>query len=321
MLYIHCDIDRMCGECMKEQRKTGNARPDEKAGGHDGGEVTHSSDGSEKMSVQESTLFGKQFSEKEQKSLFLYLVVGIVLMELAVTVGAILFSITNAQKSSTGIPEFHFPWIGYLVSVVLVPVLVMLLVNLVSLGFSRPSSGASGGGTEEAIPQRMRTFYALIRGAPTVILFAGFVLMGAAIYYFDGVIAFLLKLGDAFEVVAIWVVGGFTAAWIISYVVRMWLQYKSRQMEAEYAFRQEVLRRTGMVILDTKHAPTTEFRMLPAPDMAALPPVPDLEPHEDSEDGSPLSEPADDNSFATDSDGEASEPEKAVKSGGQTPEH
>ena len=34
-------------------------------------------------------------------------------------------------------------------------------------------------------------------------------------------------------------------------------------MEAEYAFRQEVLERTGMVILETKHAPTTELRMLP----------------------------------------------------------
>ena len=64
--------------------------------------------------------------------------------------------------------------------------------------------------------------------------------------------------------VAIWVVGGFAAAWIISYVVRAWMHYKTKQMEAEYAFRHEVLERTGMVILDTKHAPTTELRMLPS---------------------------------------------------------
>ena len=38
------------------------------------------------------TLFGKHFREKEQKTLFLYLVIGIVLMELAVTVGAPLTS-------------------------------------------------------------------------------------------------------------------------------------------------------------------------------------------------------------------------------------
>ncbi|MFQ8738345.1 MAG: hypothetical protein ACLSAH_21995 [Bilophila wadsworthia] len=69
------------------------------------------------------TLFGKQFTEKEQKTLFLYLVIGIVLMELAVTVGAIIISITNAQPSSSGVPHFHSrgsaiwsPWLWSLCS-------------------------------------------------------------------------------------------------------------------------------------------------------------------------------------------------------------
>ena len=96
-----------------------------------------------------------------------------------------------------------------------------------------------------------------------MILFAGFVLMCAAIYYLDGVMSLLLKLGENFHLVAIWVVGGFAVAWMVSYVVRAWMHYKTKQMEAEYAFRHEVLERTGMVILDTKHAPTTELRMLP----------------------------------------------------------
>lgn len=161
------------------------------------------------------TLFGKQFTEKEQKTLFLYLVIGIVLMELAVTVGAIIISITNAQPSSSGVPHFQFPWIGYLVAVVMVPVLAMLLVNLVSLGFSR---GARGGEDVnlEGVPQRMQTFYALVRGAPTVILFAGFVLMCAAIYYLDGVMSLLLKLGENFHLVAIWAASpwpGWSAMW------------------------------------------------------------------------------------------------------------
>ena len=205
------------------------------------------------------TLFGKQFTEKEQKTLFLYLVIGIVLMELAVTVGAIIISITNAQPSSSGVPHFQFPWIGYLVAVVMVPVLAMLLVNLVSLGFSR---GARGGEDVN------------LEGVP------GFVLMCAAIYYLDGVMSLLLKLGENFHLVAIWVVGGFAVAWMVSYVVRAWMHYKTKQMEAEYAFRHEVLERTGMVILDTKHAPTTELRMLspvPGGQPGALPPAVDVD--------------------------------------------
>lgn len=210
----------------------------------------------------QGTVFGKQFSEKEQKSLFLYLVIGIVLVELAVTVGAIIISITNAQPSASGVPRFQFPWLGYLVAVVMVPVLAMLLVNLVSLGFSRESRGGVAPDMQ-GVPPRMQTFFALVRGAPTIILFAGFVLMGAAIYYLEGVMAILMKIGEQFHLVAIWIVGGFAAAWTVSYAVRAWMAYKTRQMEAEYAFRHEVLERTGMVILDTKYAPTTDLRMLP----------------------------------------------------------
>ena len=214
----------------------------------------------EQSRAKPENIFGDQFSSKEQKTLFLYMVIGIVLVELAVTVGAVIYSITNAQPSPTGgAPRFRFPWIGYTVAVILVPVLAMLLINLVKLGFSRDTHGAS----MEHVPQRMQTFFALVRGAPTIILFAGFVLMAAAIYYLDGVMELLLKLGEHFHVVAIWIVGGFAFAWTVSYVVRAYLRYKAKQMEAEYAFRHEVLERTGMVILDTKYAPTTDLRMLP----------------------------------------------------------
>ena len=217
----------------------------------------------------ERRLFGKAFTEKEQKRLFLYLVIGIVLLEMAITVGALVYSITNAVRVPGGMPRFNFPWLGYLVSVVLAPALVMLVIHLLSLGFTRTLEGDAGpasGSGGEAVSGRAGAFFALVRGAPTVILFAGFVLMGAAIYYLDGVMALLLKLGDSFQTVAVWLVGAFAAAWTASTIVRMFLTYKARQMEAEYAFRREVLERTGMVILDTKYAPTTELRMLPPHD-------------------------------------------------------
>ena len=58
------------------------------------------------------------------------------------------------------------------------------------------------------------------------------------------------------------------------------MHYKTKQMEAEYAFATKVLERTGMVILDTKHAPTTELRMLPpvpGGQPGALPPAVDVD--------------------------------------------
>ncbi len=256
-------------------KRDASARHAEATAGESGPSPKPETESGQEAQPQE-TLFGRQFSAREQKNLFLYLIIGIVLVELAVTVGAVVYSITNAQPSPAGgAPRFRFPWIGYTVAVIMVPVLAMLLVNLVSMGFSRSSGGEEQ--NLEGVPQRMRTFFALVRGAPTIILFAGFVLMGAAIYYLDGVMELLLKLGEHFHLVAIWIVGGFAFAWTVSYIVRAWMHYKTRQMEAEYAFRQEVLERTGMVILETKHAPTTELRMLPSASTAPAPEPPALD--------------------------------------------
>ncbi|HIU17759.1 MAG TPA: hypothetical protein IAB01_04810 [Candidatus Avidesulfovibrio excrementigallinarum] len=204
------------------------------------------------------------FSERERKSLFLYVVVAIVLLEMAVTVGAIVYSIANAERSAPGVMRFNFPWIGYLVTVTLVPVLVMLILHLVSLGMNRSLRDAGGGQEHAPVEGRAATFFALVRGAPTVILFAAFVLMGAAVYYLDGVMALLLKLGDSFAEVAIWVVGALALASCVSIVARAVFAYKSKQMEAEYAFRREVLEKTGTILLDARYAPTTDLRQLPS---------------------------------------------------------
>ena len=150
--------------------------------------------------------------------------------------------------------RFNFPWAGYLVSVVIAPVVVMLLVNLIGIGFYRAVHGDPVLDEEHIkdMPQRMRTIFSLVRGAPTVVLLGGILILGAVLYYLDGVMTFLLKLGDSVETIAIWATVGLVIAWCLSYFARMWFMYKTRRLEEEYAFRRDVLDRTGMIILDQK---------------------------------------------------------------------
>lgn len=229
-------------------------------------------------------LSGAPFTEKERKALFLNVIVGIVLLEFAVTVGAVVYSIANADKSASGLLRFNFPWVGYLVTVVLVPVLVMLILHLVSLGFSRTLGNDGRMDAPEAeVGGRAATFFALVRGAPTVILFAGFVLMGAAVYYLDGVMALLLKLGDSFQTVAIWAIGALGVVFCVNACVRAILAYKTRQLEAEYAFRRDVFERTGTILLSAKQIALPSQTGAPAESIAELkilPPVVDVESSE-----------------------------------------
>ncbi len=223
---------------------------------------SQSSASSSTQSTQEKPLGRAPLSAKEQKNLFLYVTVGIVLLEFAVTVGAVVYSIANADRLASGAVRFNFPWLGYLVSVALVPAVVMLILHLVSLGFSRTLGTNEESVAAEAVSGRMGKFFALVRGAPAILLFAGFVILGAAIYYLDGVMALLLKLSESFDVVAIWIIGAFAVGFCVTTVARAIFAYKTRQMEAEYAFRREVLERTGTVLLDARHAPITNVQPL-----------------------------------------------------------
>lgn len=236
------------------------------------GETTQSGQSAQNIANGQSTP-RSPFSEKDEKALFLNVTVGIVLLELAVTVGAVVYSIANATRTAPGMVRFNFPWIGYLVTVTLVPVLVMLVLHLVSLGFSR-TLGRDNADTcgqpdaEAVLGNRAAKFYALVRGAPTVILFAGFVLMGAAVYYLDGVMALLLKLGDSFQTVAIWGIGALGVAFCVNAVARAVLAYKTRQLEEEYAFRREVFERTGTILMSSR-----QIALPPQNGPSSLPPA------------------------------------------------
>lgn len=222
---------------------------------------------------------GSMLNEKEQKNLLFYLSIGIIIVEFAVTVGALIYGIANAHQQPNGMMRFSFPWAGYLVSVVVAPVVVMLLVNLIGMGFYRAVHGEPVLDEEQMkeMPQRMRSFFSLVRGAPTIVLLGGVLVLGAVLYYLDGVMTFLLKLGDSVETIAIWGTVGLVIAWCVSYLARAWFMYKTRRLEEEFAFRREVFEKTGMVILDQKAMLSSEvparqaMRELPAGTVEVLP--------------------------------------------------
>lgn len=197
--------------------------------------------------------FGHLLDEKEQKNLLFYVAIGIVLVELAITVVAIAYAISTGEQTPGGMIRFRFPWMAYLVSVVVVPALIMLIVHMIGMSFSRNLHGDTTPEPEvdERVPEKLRALYSLIRGAPTVILLIGLVGVGLVLYYVDGVVSMLLRIGNSVETIAPWVTGGLVVAWCVGYVGRMWFLYRTRRMEEEYAYRRDVLERTGLIILDS----------------------------------------------------------------------
>ncbi len=208
--------------------------------------------------------FGLSLSDKEKKNLLTFLSIGIILVEFAVTIAAVCYGIINSQKLPDGTVQFRFPWIPYSVALILAPVAIMLVVNIIGMGFGRFFRGDPAMDEEHMryMPERLRRLVALFRGLPSVILLGGMILLGAALYYLDAVIQAILRIGDHVEVIAPWVMLGLVAAWCLSYLVRMWFLYKTRRMQEEYAFRREVLERTGIVIVDGRKHITADGRTI-----------------------------------------------------------
>ncbi|MHC1711722.1 MAG: hypothetical protein AB9872_06210 [Solidesulfovibrio sp.] len=215
--------------------------------------------------------FGLSLSDGEKKNLLTFLSIGVILVEFAVTIAAVCYGIINSQKLPDGTTQFRFPWVAYSVALILAPVAIMLVVNIIGMGFTRFFKGDPAMDEEQMryIPERLRRLITLSRGLPTVILLGGIILLGAVLYYLDAVIQAILRIGDHVEVIAPWVMAGLVAAWCLSYLMRMWFIYKTRRMHEEYAFRREVLERTGIVIVDGQKHITADGRT--ASEQKALP--------------------------------------------------
>lgn len=197
---------------------------------------------------------GDLLGDQERKYVLAYIVIGIVLVEFVVAIVAIWQGIANVQSMPDGTVRFRFPWGGYLVSVAAAPVVVLLVLQVIALGYTRLIKGdpVLTEAQLRQLPPWLQKLLAAVNGVPTFLLLLGVTLLGTVIYYFDKVLGFVIRLGESTEHLVLWVGGGVLAAWCVGYLGRMWFAYKVRRMQEEYAYRREVLDRTGMIIVDQR---------------------------------------------------------------------
>lgn len=192
------------------------------------------------------------WNDRQHRDLLFYLSVAIFFLELVVGVVAFLYGVIHATPAPDGgPPRFQFPWLAYILAAVVTPTALLLLVHLAGVGLFRSLRGQEQDDVwRQDLPQRLRKVFAIIQGAPTVVLLVGIMLLGAALFYIDGAMNALFQLGSTAEKYLPWIIGGVVAAWCVGYVARTWLNYRTKRMEAEFEFRREVLERTGVIIVD-----------------------------------------------------------------------
>jgi hypothetical protein len=108
---------------------------------------------------------------------------------------------------------------------------------------------------QEKLPDRIRRVYSLIQGAPVVVLLLGVILLGALLFFVDGALGILMRLAQTIEHYLPWIIGGAAGIACVGIAARHWFGYCSKKIAEEYAFRREVLEKTGVIIVDRGSMP------------------------------------------------------------------
>ena len=243
-----------------------------------------------KKTVSSDASKASHWAESRHKDIIIYLLVAIFLLELAVGGASAIYGIMHAEPVEPGGPPLpRFPWLGWGLAALLMPVGLLLILHLSGLlvartlerpaGGESPAEGQSAGqAAATSLPPHVERFYSMVRHAPTVVILLSLLFFGGLLLFVDGLVDTLGRLGGALLIYLPWIVGGLVIFLTVCYVTRQFFLYRHHQMEREYAFRQAVLERTGIILLpDGKtplEVPPSALNALPAADPTSPPTAP-----------------------------------------------
>lgn len=216
----------------------------------------------------------------------IYLLVAVLLVEMIVGGVCFFYGLMNAKPAIAGGPPIvNFPWLVWAAASVLAPVALLLMVHLTGIWIARTldreaREEGSGGAPGAPIPERLQRFYAMVNTAPTVVLLLGILLLGASLFFVEGAFTAIMGLLTGLSVYVPWIAGSLATLLAVCYLAHRYFAYRRLRMEHEFAFRQEVLERTGIVLVDKHTIPLPQneaqramIGSLENPQQA-LPPIP-----------------------------------------------
>lgn len=199
------------------------------------------------------------YAGEHQDALF-YLLIAIFFIELIVGGVSFFYGIMHAAPETPGGPPMaRFPWLTWAIAAVLAPVGLLLIVHLagtwLSRAITREESPQGSPDDGEHVPDGMKRFYASVRHAPTLVLLLGILLLGAGLFFIEGAFGAIMELGHVLVPYIPWIAVSAASLLAVCFLAHAFMVYRQRKMENEYAWRREVLEKTGLVLVDKSAVP------------------------------------------------------------------
>ena len=199
---------------------------------------------------------GKRRMQAVQRADFWFSVMVLVfVVEFFITVAALCYGIiTTPPRKSGEAVRLVFPWVGWLAAMLTAPAILAGLAQLVA---GRGDTDASPQALREEawagkLPPKALQLYRFFKNAPLFVISLAFIILGATLVTIDSALAFVSGIALALIPYAPYFIGGVTVFAVAIAGLSAWFRHKNNQLMAEYAFRREVLEKTGVILVDNK---------------------------------------------------------------------
>jgi hypothetical protein len=175
----------------------------------------------------------------------------ILVVEFFITGAALCYGIITSPPQRGGeISSLAFPWVGWAASALIAPVVILGLARIVT--GDAPETASAADAWSGRLPPRAKKLYDFFRNAPVFVFSLAFIALGVTLLLIDG--AFALVKGVALALVPYLphFLGALTVVAVALTGFLAWYRVKNNQLSAEYAFRRDVMEKTGIVLLDDK---------------------------------------------------------------------
>lgn len=176
-----------------------------------------------------------------------------------ITIAALCYGIIVTPKASPGvIPRIAFPWMGWFAAMLISPAVILGFAQY--LAGKNKQEGAPDDASEDAkekawagqLTGRTQEAYRFIKDAPLFMVCFALIVLGATLLVIDGAFALVKGVVLALVPYAPFFIGGVTAFAIAIAALMAWFRHANTKLAAEYAFRREVLEKTGVILLDNQ---------------------------------------------------------------------
>ena len=174
----------------------------------------------------------------------------IFVLEFFITIVALCYGIIVTPPRREGeMVRIAFPWIGWFAAMLMAPALLLGLVQLLAGGRDARQTRREADWAGR-LPERALKLYRLIRDMPLFVVCLAFIALGATLLTIDSALALVKGIALALVPYVPYFIGAFTAFAAVIAALMAWFRYKNNKLLADYAFRREVLEKTGIILVD-----------------------------------------------------------------------